>query len=74
VTRPEDGTLQKYGSIPGRRMIFSIPGRVQTSSGAHPTFSGYFRLSLRVEWPGHEADHSTPSMELYLHTHKFHFI
>jgi len=51
-------------------MIFLIPERVQTSSGAHPTFSEYFRLSLQVEWPGHEADHSTLSMELYLHSHK----
>jgi hypothetical protein len=57
----------------------SVHQCIQNSSGAHPASSKWVpgALSLVVKQPGHEADHSPPSiakvkecMELYLHLRK----
>jgi hypothetical protein len=57
--------------IPAGAGNFSLRLRVQTSSGAHP--ASYLMdtgtLSLRVKWPGREADHSPPSSAGVKNTH-----
>jgi len=42
-----------------RDFLFSIS--IQTSSGAHPTSSGYQGSSWEIKWLGHEVEHSPPS-------------
>ena len=42
-----------------RDFLFSIT--IETSSGTHPTSSGYQGSSWEVKWLGHEVDHSPPS-------------